>query len=42
MLLLLVKVKGVLDLVGDSLALGRLAVAAVLLLVYVSGSTSLQ
>jgi len=40
MVLLLIQMKYFLDLVAQSLAIGRLAVAAVLLLVYVSGSTS--
>jgi hypothetical protein len=42
MLLLLVEVKDVLDFVDDTLALGGLAVAAVLLLVDVAGSTALR
>lgn len=42
MFLLLIQMKYFLDLVAQSLAIGRLAVAAVLLFIYVSGSTSLQ
>ena len=42
MFLLLIQMKYFLDLVAQSLAIGRLAVPAVLLLVDVSGSTSLQ
>lgn len=42
MLLLLVEVKDVLYFVDDTLTLGGLAVAAVLLLVDVAGSTALR
>jgi hypothetical protein len=42
LLLLAIKMKHLLDLVAEALAIGRLAVAAMLLLVHISRSTSLQ